>query len=60
MAALGPGMGMIACPCSRKATTRRKPGSLMSGVPASEMSATRSPAAMRSTMRVTWRDSLCS
>ena len=44
MTALAPGMGITPRPASRTARTMRAPGSLTAGAPASETSATRSPA----------------
>jgi hypothetical protein len=42
----GPGTGLIGMPAAAAARTSRKPGSLSSGVPASDTSAMLSPAAM--------------
>ena len=58
--ALGPGTGNTATSRSRHALTRRKPGSEISGVPASETSATCSPASRRFNTRAAARDSLSS
>ena len=46
-AAEAPGTAVTACPASRAARTSLKPGSEISGVPASDTSATASPAASR-------------
>ena len=60
IAAQAPGTGMQRMPAARAARTSRKPGSLISGVPASEISATASPACSRRTMASSASRSLCS
>src|SRR5690606_3475634 len=60
IAAHGPGTGDTAKPASLAARTMRKPGSLTSGVPASEISATALPAPSHSSTRATCSASLCS
>src|SRR5690606_15929262 len=60
MKAQGPGTGLTFTPAARAARTRRKPGSLTSGVPASDTRASESPASSRATRRSAWASSLCS
>ena len=60
MTALGPGMLSTRIPAARAAATRVRPGSEMSGVPASETSAIDSPASSRSMSFGVFSRSLCS
>ena len=59
IAAHGPGTGDTRTPAARAARTRRKPGSLTSGVPASDTSASESPASSRVTSCAACASSLC-
>ena len=59
-AALGPGTGTTGRPSARASRTRRKPGSEIPGVPASETRATERPARSASRMRSPFHFSLCS
>jgi len=60
VSALAPGMGLTAMPAACAARVRRKPGSLISGVPASEISAIDSPAPSDPTSASAISRSLCS
>jgi hypothetical protein len=59
IAAHAPGTGDTRTPAARAALTRRKPGSLTSGVPASDTSASESPASRRATSCAACASSLC-
>ena len=60
MMALAPGMDTTGSPAWRAALTRCRPGSETSGVPASDTSATLSPARSRSISQPVFWVSLCS